>query len=416
MNQSHDPEIRHINLALQGGGSHGAFTWGVLDALLEDGRIEIEGISGTSAGAVNAVLLAHGFAASEGKPRQARRDAAREALASFWNGIASMSALSSSVSQSLSQMQRAPFDILFGRVGANADNGPSGQWTDAMTRYWANTLSPYQSNPFDINPLKNFLESLVDFPRLAEAVHPHTPKVYVVATRVISGKAEVFSGKRLTASAVMASACLPMVFQAVEIEGDYFWDGGYSGNPAMHPLIYHCESRDIVLVQINPIKRERLPTNASEIMDRINEITFNAGLIAEMRAIDFVKRLLAEAKLDAAHYKDVLMHRVDGGEGLEKFRASSKSSIDASLINALRDLGIQCGKAWLDRHYRLLGVDDTINIARDYLDDLRVPVAKVHPAPVAAAAAPPPLPGKTVGHKIRSALGNYLRRFKKGKS
>ena len=379
-----DVSTPRINLALQGGGSHGAFTWGVLDALLADGRINMDGISGTSAGAMNAVALAHGFAASAGQSRADRLDAARQALSSFWNGIVDMGALSSS----LSQMQRAPFGILFGQTGNG--NWASKLWTDAMTQYWSKAMSPYQSNPFDINPLKDFLEKQVDFERLAGAHHPDTPKVFVVATRVASGKAEVFSGKRLTASAVMASACLPMVFQAVEIDGDHYWDGGYSGNPAIHPLIYHCDSRDIVLVQINPIRRDELPTQPGEIMDRINEVTFNAALIAEMRAIDFVKRLLAEGKLDAAHYKDVLMHRIDGGEALEKFTAASKSSTSASLIHALRDLGIECGKAWLNKRFESLGVTSTVNIARDYLDDLRMPVEKAEPPPPAAPPVFPP--------------------------
>lgn len=370
---SSETQIPRINLALQGGGSHGAFTWGVLEALLEDGRVDLEGISGTSAGAMNAVALAHGFAQSEGKPRADRNDAARQALDSFWSGIVDMGALSSS----LSQMQRAPFGILFGQMGGG--NWPTKLWADAMMRYWSNALSPYQSNPFDINPLKDFLEKQVDFERLAAAQGPGTPKVFVVATRMTSGKAEVFAGKRLTASAVMASACLPMVFQAVEIDGDHYWDGGYSGNPAMHPLIHHCDSRDIVLVQINPIRRDRLPKNAGEIMDRVNEITFNAALIAEMRAIDFVKRLLAEGKLDAAHYKDVLMHRIDGGDAMEKFTAATKSSTDKALIHSLRDLGIACGRQWLTERYRSLGVESTVNIAHDYLDDLRVPVNKTEP-------------------------------------
>jgi NTE family protein len=372
-----------INLALQGGGSHGAFTWGVLDALLDDGRLDLEGISGTSAGAMNAVAVAHGFAQSQGKPRAARQDAARQALDSFWNGIVHLGALSSSLSQSVNKMQQAPFGILFGLMGGG--NWSSKLWTDAMTRYWSNALSPYQSNPFDINPLKDFLEKQVDFERLAAAGRD-VPKVFVVATRVSSGKAEVFSGKRLTASAVMASACLPMVFQAVEIDGDHFWDGGYSGNPAIHPLIYRCESRDIVLVQINPIQRTQLPKKPGEIMDRMTEITFNAALIAEMRAIDFVKRLLAEGKLDASHYKDVLMHRIDGGLALEKFTAASKSSTDKGLIHSLRDLGIVCGKDWLTKRFGSLGVKSTVNIARDYLDDLRMPVEKAEPSQIE----PPP--------------------------
>lgn len=359
-----------VNLALQGGGSHGAFTWGVLDALLEDGRVNFDGISGTSAGAMNAVALAHGFAISEGKPHADARQAARESLASFWNGIVNMGALGSSISQA----QRAPFDILFGGLGGlgglGADNSPSQLWTDAMTSFWVHSVSPYQSNPLDINPLLDFLDQQVDFARLKSL---KTLKVFVVATRVTTGKAEVFSGRRLTASAVMASACLPTVFQAVEIEGDHYWDGGYSGNPAIHPLIYQCDSRDIVLVQINPIKRDKLPTTAADIMDRLNEITFNSALIAEMRAIDFVKRLLAEGKLDPARYKDVLMHRIDGGEVLEAFHASTKSATDAKLIHTLRDLGVTCARRWLAKDSKQLGVASSVNIARDYLDDLRVP-------------------------------------------
>ena len=350
-----------VNLALQGGGSHGAFTWGVLDALLEDGRIELEGVSGTSAGAMNAVALGHGFAKAREKSKGDPREEARESLADFWNGIVHMGALT--------EAQRAPFDMLFGHGGA--DNSPSNMLANAMTSLWSSTVSPYQSNPFDINPLRQFLERQIDFEAVSRL---QNLKVFVVATRVSTGKAEVFAGKRLTAEAVMASACLPLAFQAVEIEGDHFWDGGYSGNPAMHPLIYNCNSRDIVLVQINPIKRDQLPTTPAQIADRINEVTFNAGLIAEMRAIDFVKRLLAEGKLDPAHYKDVLMHRIDGGEALEAFAASTKISTKASLILSLRDLGQVHARAWLSKHFNSLGVESSVNIRRDYLDDLRVPV------------------------------------------
>jgi NTE family protein len=359
--------LPRVNLALQGGGSHGAFTWGVLDALLEDGRIALEGISGTSAGAMNAVALAHGFAQANDKLRADPREAAREALASFWNGIVQMGALS--------EAQRAPFEAVFGR--RESDNSPSSLWANAMTTLWSSTMSPYQSNPFDINPLRNFLEGQIDFDGLARL---ETLKVFVVATRVSTGKAEVFSGKRLTADAVMASACLPMAFKAVEIEGDHYWDGGYSGNPAIHPLIYNCTGRDIVLVQINPIKRDKLPTTSAEIADRINEVTFNAGLIAEMRAIDFVKRLLAEGKLDPAHYKDVLMHRIDGGEALEAYAASTKTSTSASLIHELRDLGRTHAREWLVKRYSALGVTSTVDIHQDYLDDMRVPVTPRTPA------------------------------------
>jgi NTE family protein len=365
-----NPNNPLINLALQGGGSHGAFTWGVLDKLLEDGRVAFEGISGTSAGAMNAVAMAHGFAQAQGQSVAAQHDAARASLASFWEGIVDMGALTNS----LSQAQRAPIDLLFGGFGGfggtQGEPSPGQIFSDALASLWTQSFSPYQSNPLDINPLSQFLETRIDFDRLA---HAKSPKVFVVATKVSTGKAEVFSGTRLTAKAVMASACLPTVFKAVEIEGEHYWDGGYSGNPAIHPLIYQCKSRDVVLVQINPIRRDKLPTTSGEIMDRLNEITFNAALMAEMRAIDFVKRLLSEGKLDPARYKDVLMHRIDGGEVLEAFHASTKSATDTKLIHTLRDLGMACAQRWLDEKFSALGVRSSVNIARDYIDDLRVP-------------------------------------------
>jgi NTE family protein len=358
------------NLALQGGGSHGAFTWGVLDALLEDGQLALDGISGTSAGAMNAVALAHGFAQSIGKPSADARERARESLQGFWEGIIAMGAVTSSISSA----QRVPFDLLFGGLSAMTGSASPGQmFSDTMTSMWSQAVSPYQSNPLDINPLKGFLEQQIDFEKLAVC---DALNVFVVATKISNGKAEVFSGKRLTADAVMASACLPTVFRAVEIEGEHYWDGGYAGNPAIHPLIYQCKSRDVVLIQINPIKRDKLPTTAADILDRVNEITFNSALIAEMRAIDFVKRLLAEGKLDPLRYKEVLMHRIDGGEVLESFAASTKSQTDAKLIYTLKDLGRAAAKKWLRHKFSSVGHASSINIATDYLDDLRVPVSK----------------------------------------
>ena len=362
-----------VNLALQGGGSHGAFTWGVLDALLDDGRIDLEGISGTSAGAMNAVALAHGFAQAQGQSRLALRASARQSLTDFWNGVVSMGALSST----LAGAHRVPFDLLFGGLSAlTGSASPSQILSDAVTNFWTQAVSPYQSNPLDINPLRNFLERQVDFERLAAY---QALKVFVVATKVSTGKAEVFSGVRLTADAVMASACLPTVFQAVEIEGEHYWDGGYAGNPAIHPLIYQCTSADVMLVQINPIERHQLPTTAASILDRVNEITFNATLIAEMRAIAFVKRLLLNGKLDPARYKNVLMHRIDGGEALEAYPASTKSNTDAALIHTLRDLGRTSAQQWLKKHYAAIGVACSVDIAADYLDDLRMPETSAPP-------------------------------------
>jgi NTE family protein len=369
------PSAAHarINLALQGGGSHGAFTWGVLDALLEDGRLGFEGISGTSAGAMNAVALAHGLAQAEGQSAEAQRASARVSLRNFWEGVVSMGALQSSISQA----QRVPFDLLFGGLASLTGQQSPGQMvSEALTGFWGKSFSPYQTNPLDINPLQDFLERQIDFERLAAY---KGVKVFVLATKVSTGKAEIFSGKRLTAPAVMASACLPTVFRAVEIEGEAYWDGGFSGNPAIHPLVYDCHSPDVLLVQINPLRRDSLPTTAADILDRLNEITFNSALIAEMRAIDFVKRLLAEGKLDPLRYKNVLMHRIDGGQELDGYSAASKAETDAPLIHQLFALGRRCAAHWLQTSLPNVGVASSISIARDYLDDLRLPVRRSGP-------------------------------------
>jgi NTE family protein len=341
-----------INLALQGGGSHGAFTWGVLDALLEDGRVELDGISGTSAGAMNAVALGQGFAMAKkgsGGSKADPREAAREALANFWGEVVKLGAAGT--------MQRNMMDVWLGG------------WSLATDALPQTMLSPYQTNPLDINPFRRMLERLFDFDRIGKLA---APRIFVSATQVSTGKAEIFSGTRLTAASLMASACLPMLFHAVEIEGEHYWDGGFSGNPAMHPLIYRCHASDVLLVQINPIERNSLPNTGAEIMDRINELTFNASLLAQMRAIDFVNRMLERGRLDVDRYRPVLLHRIDGGETLETLPASSKTSADGVMIDKLHALGRACGQQWLKKHFDDLGQKTTVNIARDYLDDMRM--------------------------------------------
>ena len=329
-----------LNLALQGGGSHGALTWGVLDALLEDGRFRFDGISGTSAGAMNAVALAHGFAqAAQQHPHhaadahQAGCELARATLTRLWEGVGTLGSL----------MWGAPLP------GTNPLMGMMSQW-----------LSPYQTNPLGINPLRRLLEREVDFDVLSAS---RGPKVFVCATNVRTGRGEIFSGKRLSADAVMASACLPLLFKAVQIEGEHYWDGGFSGNPALHPLIYKTDCADVLLVQINPIEHPTLPDNAPEIMERMNEVTFNASLLAEMRAIEFVRRLLAEGKLDAQRYKSVRMHRIDGGAVLAGFGASSKTRADLPFVRQLFGLGREAGQRWLRDHRADVGVRPTVNIA-----------------------------------------------------
>lgn len=330
-----------LNLALQGGGSHGALTWGVLDALLEDGGFAFEGVSGTSAGAMNAVALAHGFAQAaqeHADPREAHLAGcaqARTALRRLWEGVGTFGSL----------MWGVPLP------GANALMGMWSQW-----------LSPYQTNPLGINPLRSLLEREVDFERLC-AAHARIPQVFVCATNVRTGRGEIFTGPRLSADAVMASACLPLLFKAVEIDGEHYWDGGYSGNPALHPLIYKTECADVLLVQINPIEHVGVPDSASEIMERMNEVTFNAGLLAEMRAIEFVRRLLAEGKLDTRRYKSVRMHRIDGGAALQPFGSSSKMRADLAFVRQLFELGRTAGQNWLQAHRSDVGLRTTVNIA-----------------------------------------------------
>lgn len=329
--------VQSLNLALQGGGSHGALTWGVLDALLEDGRLQLDGISGTSAGAMNAVAVAHGFAqaAQQHKDPQEARVAgaamARATLMRLWEGVGAMGSL----------MWGAPLAQAFPAL--------------SLLTPW---LAPAQSNPLGINPLRRLLEKEIDFELLASG--PVTPKVFVCATNVCTGRGEIFSGSQLTADAVMASACLPLVFKAVEIGGQAYWDGGYSGNPALYPLIYETRTSDILLVQINPIEHRDVPDTMPEIMDRMNEVNFNASLLAELRAIAFVRRLLAEGKLSPDHYKDVRMHRIDGGALLAEFGAASKSRADMAFMRQLFLLGRESGQKWLQNHSADLGVRSTL--------------------------------------------------------
>ena len=345
-NSLDEDQPKSISLALQGGGSHGAFTWGVLDALLEDGRLGINGVSGASAGAMNAVALGHGFAQAA-EPVQAH-EAARQSLRKLWERVARMG--------EASKLQRGMMDLWLSGWKATGASISS-------------QLSPAQTNPFDINPLRSLVKELIDFKQLATL---NSPRIFVSATHVNTGKAEIFSGKRLTDAAVMASACLPMLFRAVEIEGEHYWDGGYSGNPALHPLIYQCPCSDIVLIQINPIERNSVPDTGAEIMDRINELTFNASLLGQMRSIDFVNRLIDKGYLPSDRYRTVRLHRIDGGEALEAYPASTKSTADGAMIEKLFELGHLCARKWLKKNFDEIGVKSTINISKDYLDDMRL--------------------------------------------
>ncbi|HEY7550203.1 MAG TPA: patatin-like phospholipase family protein [Hyphomicrobiaceae bacterium] len=331
-----------VSLALQGGGAHGAFTWGVLDALLEDGRLAIEAITGASAGSVNAVVLAEGWL--EGGP-----DGAREQLRKFWQRI--------SLDGVLPPAQQQLLNLFLGYW--NGDGSPARSWLDA----WASVLSPSEKNPLDLNPLRDALHDLIDFERVRSC---REPKLFVSATNVWTGKARVFQRSELTADHVLASACLPTIFPAVEIDGEPYWDGGYAGNPPLFPLFYETETDDILLVQINPIERRATPYTAQEIHNRLTEITFNANLLGELRAIEFVRRLIDSGKLSTDEYKRVRMHRIAGGEKLDAFAASSRLNAEWSFLLELHDLGRSVARQWLAENYDSVGVHATLDLRAAY--------------------------------------------------
>lgn len=339
-----------VDLALQGGGSHGAFTWGVLDALLEDGRLGFDGVSGTSAGAMNAAVLATGLA--RGGPGEARR-----ALAAFWAEVGGTPACFADMASS--GAAAAPAPPAWPAWMFNAGNWPG----MAALGAWARLFSPAQLNPFNLNPLRDILQRHVD-PAL---VRQGAVKLFITATAVKTGQSRVFTNDDLSIDALLASACLPQLFQAVEIDGEPYWDGGYSGNPALWPLIYGTAADDLLLVQINPLQRDQVPRTAMEIADRVNEITFNASLVSEMRAIAFVQRLVREERVERSHYKDLRLHRIADEAGLAAYGASSKLNSDPRLLQALFALGRQAAQDWLVSHHADVGRRGTVDVGDVFL-------------------------------------------------
>ncbi len=338
--QKRQPKAKYksVNLALQGGGSHGAFTWGVLDRLLEDGRINIESISGTSAGAMNAVVLADGLV-------RAGRDGAREALKDFWSAV--------STSAAVSPIQRSVWDMMCGQWSLDAS--PSYLYFDVLSRI----ASPYELNPLNLNPLRNLLTEQVDFDRVKRC---NEIKLFISATQVRTGRVKVFENDRISADTVMASACIPTIFQAVEIDGEAYWDGAFMGNPVLFPFIYKCESLDILIVQINPVEREETPTNARDILERMNEITFNASLMKEFRAIDFVRRLIDEGSLDKKRYKRLLIHIIHAEDKLAPMGASSKLNAEWQFLTHLKEIGRDRASEWLVVNFDRLGKTSSVDL------------------------------------------------------
>jgi NTE family protein len=335
---------RTINLALQGGGAHGAFTWGVLDRLLDEPNLSFEGVVATSAGAMNAAVLAYGLA-------EGGRRGAQKALANFWRRVSHAAAFS--------PLQPSPFDRLTG--SRSLEYSPAFMVFDMVTRL----LSPYQFNPFNVNPLRSVLEQSIDLDAIRMSRCP--VKVSVCATNVRTGKVKVFTNDELSIDALMASACLPFLFQAVEIDGEAYWDGGYMGNPAIFPLIYSCAAPDVLIVHINPIDRPQVPKSAMEIMNRINEISFNSSLLREMRAIAFVTELIDSDAGKNLNLKRIFVHGISDEETMRMLSVSSKLNADWGALTDLRDRGREKADDWLEANYDEIGRRSTVDIRERYL-------------------------------------------------
>ncbi|MDP2264846.1 MAG: patatin-like phospholipase family protein [Hydrogenophaga sp.] len=338
---------RQLDLALQGGGSHGAFTWGVLDRLLDEEWLEVAAISGTSAGAMNAVVLASGL-------MDGGRTGAQRALHRFWQRVAQLS----------------PFQ---GLPGASPDHPLTrwaAPWLEPMQQaatLWSGQFSPYQFNPLNLNPLRDVLNDTVDFERVRSC---HKTMLFISATQVRTGALRVFDQRVLSADVVMASACLPQLFQAVDIDGEAYWDGGYAGNPSLLPLITESPADDLLLVQINPIERASVPTSVGDILDRVSEITFNASLIKELRSLALLQELLIDEVEPGHCFRHPLLRRVqalrthllDGGEALVSLGAKTKTQTHWPFLQRLHRLGRAAADRWLAEHGGAIGQRSTYHL------------------------------------------------------
>ena len=325
-----------VDLALQGGGSHGAFTWGVLDRLLEEPQLRIAAISGTSAGAMNAAVLADGWV-------EGGAEGARAALDKYWQQVSRAAAFS--------LLQRSPLDRLMGRW--TLDTSPAYIAMDLISR----VMSPYDLNPFGLNPLRGILAECIDFSRLARS----PIKLFVTATSVRTGRGRIFRNAEITADVLLASACLPTMFRAVEIDGEAYWDGGYAGNPTITPLIRESDAHDTILVQINPRERPDTPRSAAEILNRLNEISFNSPLMKELRMIALLRQVADPGTGEGARWAQMRTHRI-ATDVLAEFGASSKLNAEWDFVSMLRDEGRRAASEFLDTHAGDLGTRSTTDL------------------------------------------------------
>ena len=337
---------RPISIGLQGGGAHGAFEWGVLDRILEDGRLTISAISAASAGAMNALAVVTGLS-------QGGVSGARAKLDELWRRI--------------------------NQAGGRNVFGDSTIWTAAFNPGWlqANpfyryyetlmmSASPYEFNPFNLNPMRDVLTNVVDF----DAVHASPIHLFVSATDVLKGRERVFTRAELSVDAVLASCALPQLFQAVEVDGEPYWDGGYLGNPPLWPLYYEDTPRDILIVMLNPFRRKTVPRAAGEIVDRLNEITFNAALTAELRAVAFVQKLIEDGMLTQSargRYRHMLIHAIEADGHLDDLPLPSKFDTEWSFLVDLKERGRRAAETWLKAHFDDVGVRCSVNIRERFL-------------------------------------------------
>jgi NTE family protein len=321
---------------LQGGGSHGAFTWGVLDRLMEERWLRIDAISGTSAGAMNAALVADGW-------MQGGAEGARGTLEAYWRRVSGAAAFS--------PLQRSPLDRLMGRW--TLDLSPAYVAMDLMAR----TLSPYDLNPLGLNPLRDILAESIDFDRLARA----PIKVFITATNVRTGRGRIFRNAEITANVLLASACLPTMFQAIEIDGEHYWDGGYAGNPTLTPLVRESDAHDTILVQINPRERPGPPRTANDILNRLNEISFNSPLMKELRMIALLRQVADPGHGEGARWAGMRIHRIMSDK-LADFGASSKLNAEWEFVSLLKDEGRKSADAFLAAHGEDIGKHSTADI------------------------------------------------------
>jgi len=325
-----------VDFALQGGGAHGAFSWGVLDRALEEPRLQLEGISGTSAGAMNAAVLADGY--TKGGPQSAR-----EAMERFWRNV--------SEAARFSPFQRGPLDVLLGRW--TLDTSPAYVAMDLASRLF----SPYDLGIAALNPLSDILAANIDFDRLRAS----PIKIFVTATNVRTGRGRLFRNAELTPEALLASACLPTMFQAVEIDGDPYWDGGYSGNPTISPLVRECNSSDTILVQINPVERPGTPKSARDILNRLNEISFNSPLLKELRMIALMRQAVDPGHREGRLWARMRIHRI-ASDLMTDLGASSKLNAEWAFLCKLRDEGRRCAEAFIAAHGADVGKRSTFDL------------------------------------------------------